>query len=447
MEHVRRGSGVIGAACVLLLVAGACGDDDAAGAGGGERDDAGPDTSAPADEPTTSLGPTPEVEPDPDVAGLSLALTEIARLNQPLALASRDGDDSLFVAEREGRVFRLAPDDAGDAAAEVMYAPDEDPLVDISDEVVLEGEQALGGMAFSPDGERVYLSYSAAPEGNTRIISYDYDDADQEVDESSRTDVLEIEQPYDTHNNGTIRFGPDGYLYIGMGDGGHVGDPHGFGQDTSVLLGAILRIDPEGVAGQDSQSSVGEDDFYEIPDDNPFVEGGDGEPEIWLYGVRNPWRFSFDVATGDLWIGDVGQETREEINHLPADDGGGRGVNLGWSETEGSQPFEDGSSPPDAVGPVFDYPNHREGGDGGCAVVGGHVYRGDSIDGLDGVYLFGDFCNSQIRALTVSDGAVSHHTPLPGIAVDGLVSIDAATDGELYLLSEAGAIYRIDSTD
>lgn len=432
---------------VLGLVAGACGDDS--NGNGRQAADAAPlgqcavlgELESPEElelpPPDPDVRPVPDALPDPDLADLDLMLTEIASLDQPVALAGREGDDALFVAEREGRVYRLEPE----AASGATYTPDSEPLVDIGDELVLEGEQGLGGMTFSPDGERLYLSYTAAPVGDARIVSYEYaDGSDPGVDQSSRREVLTVEEPYNTHNNGQILFGPDGYLYVGLGDGGHIGDPHGFGQDPTRLLGTVLRIDPE--AAIDGGGEAG--GRYEIPDDNPFVESQDGCPEIWLYGVRNPWRFSFDSATGDLWLGDVGQQEREEINFLPADAGAGKGANLGWSEMEGSQPFEGGSEVPDAVLPVYDFPNHRQGGDGGCAVQSGYVYRGAALAELEGRYLFGDFCNPQIRALTVEDGEAAHHTPLWGVEVEGLVSLGEDLDGEVYFLAETGSVFRLD---
>jgi glucose/arabinose dehydrogenase len=415
--EARRITSSIAAAGVLLL-ASACGDD----ADGDAAADADPTESVAPAAPGTTLGLVPRVGPDPDLAEISVVMTEVANVDQPMALATRGGDDALFVAEREGRVYRLEPDEVGSDGG--TYTRAEDPLVDISDEVVLEEEQALSGMTLSPDGKRIYLSYSAAPSGDTSVISFELDDSSSpNVDEATRRDILSYEQPYNTHNNGQIIFGPDGYLYLGLGDGGHIGDPNDYGQDTTSLLGTIVRIDPEGVSEDDS------DEPYLIPEDNP-------------------WRFTFDAVTGDLWIGDVGQETREEINLLPAADGtgqaAGRGANLGWSEMEGALPFEDGDAPDDVVLPAFDYPNHREGGEGGCAVVGGYVYRGAAIPDLEGVFLFGDFCNPQIRGLTVDDGDVTAHTPLPGIATDGIVSLGQDGEGEIYLLSEPGAIYRID---
>ena len=169
------------------------------------------------------------------------------------------------------------------------------------------------------------------------------------IDKSSRRELLFVEQPYSNHNGGQLVVGPDGFLYIGLGDGGDGGDPHGHGQDTSTLLGSILRIDPE-EGSEDGPA-------YAIPPGNPFADGEDGAPETWLYGVRNPWRFTFDTANGDLWVADVGQNEWEEINRLPAVNGfeAGRGANLGWNEMEGTHSFDGGENPAGGVLPIFEY--------------------------------------------------------------------------------------------
>jgi glucose/arabinose dehydrogenase len=433
-------------AAALLLLAAACGNDDADAQ---ERED--------LEEEGHDLPASPEdAETAADLAALDLTLTEVAAFEAPIDLVSREGDEALFVAEQAGRVFRVEVTGEG---TDRTYSVDETPVVDISDEVVSGGEQGLLGIAFSPDGERLYLHYSLADSGATRVISYEYiedsapegDTSDGEtsdgeaeeatagVDLDSRKEIFAEEQPYPNHNGGQILFGPDGYLYVGLGDGGDGGDPHGNGQDTSTLLGSILRIDPE--------SSVGTDEPYLIPEDNPFADGDGGAPEIWLYGVRNPWRFSFDAVTGDLWIGDVGQNEWEEIDRLPAtgEDGeeqaAGRGANLGWNEMEGSHPFDGGENPADGILPVYEYPIQDE---TDCAVVGGQVYSGAAIPDLDGVYLFGDACNPQVRALSVQDGQVTEATPLESVQVDGLATIAQDADHELYLLSLFGEVFRLD---
>jgi hypothetical protein len=221
---------------------------------------------------------------------------------------------------------------------------------------------------------------------------------------------------------------------VGLGDGGAGGDPSGTGQRNDDLLGSILRIDPLGTAGGEG---------YAIPDDNPFVDGG-GSPEIWVYGVRNPWRFTFDRDTGDLWIGDVGQESIEEITYLPADgdEPAGRGANLGWAEMEGSAVFGD-AEPDGHVPPVHEYASN----DGNCSVTGGYVYRGEAIEGLDGAYHYGDFCAGELLSLRVDDeGALVDQRSLEvSLGSNTLSSFGEDLDGELYVLSLGeGKVYKLE---
>ena len=216
----------------------------------------------------------------------------------------------------------------------------------------------------------------------------------EEADMSTRRRLMDVPDFASNHNGGDLAVGPDGFLYFAMGDGGGGGDPEDTGQNPDDLLGALLRIDPE--AG----SAAGPP--YAVPDANPFKNGG-GAPEVWAYGLRNPWRFSFDRATGDLWIGDVGQDAFEEIDLLPRASGGGRGANLGWSEMEGVEPYEGGREPPGHVRPIFTY--GRDGG--GCSVTGGFVYRGAAIPPLQGTYVYGDYCIGELRGLLVENGAVA----------------------------------------
>jgi glucose/arabinose dehydrogenase len=295
--------------------------------------------------------------------------------------------------------------------------------------VVTDVEQGLLGIEFSPDGGTLYVSYSLAPDGDSRVDAYTM--AGDEVDTGSRRELLAVEQPYANHNGGDLAIGPDGYLYIGLGDGGSGGDPEGNGQDTQVLLGKILRVDPD-------RPADGKE--YGIPADNPFADGADGAPEVWLYGVRNPWRFSFDAETGDLWIADVGQESIEEIDLLPAADGGGKGANLGWNEMEGAHPFEDGTNPDGGVLPLFEFDH----GDGGCAVTGGVVYRGTAIPELAGAYLFTDYCDGRLRGVRAGDGQVVEEHTFDAEGTE-LVSFGEDAEGEVYVLSLDGTIYRVEA--
>jgi glucose/arabinose dehydrogenase len=248
-------------------------------------------------------------------------------------------------------------------------------------------------------------------------------DGDDPVLATRRT-LLAVDQPAPNHNGGNVVFGPDGMLWFGLGDGGGSGDQYGNAQDVDTLLGSILRIDVGGRA-------AGE---YSIPADNPFAGGG-GRPEIWLYGVRNPWRFSFDRATGDLWIGDVGQGVAEEVDVLRAPERG-RGANLQWPLHEGFRPYS-GDPPPGSVDPIHDYGRD----DGSCSVTGGYVYRGQAVPALQGVYVFGDYCEGALRGLfSTADGVESRGL---GAHADNLASFGEDAGGELYVLSLDGTISRI----
>jgi glucose/arabinose dehydrogenase len=254
---------------------------------------------------------------------------------------------------------------------------------------------------------------------------------DTRIDEDSRRELLVVEQPGPNHNGGQLVIGPDGFLYIGLGDGGGAGDPDDNGQDTEALLGKVLRIDPE--AGRD------EGPAYAIPPGNPFADGDGGAPEVWLYGVRNPWRVTFDTATGDLWVADVGQGSIEEVNRLPAVGGfdAGKGANLGWNEMEGTRPYNGGENPPNGVLPIHEY-----GHDSGCAITGGYVYRGEAIPGLAGTYLFSDYCATGIRGLQV-DGATVIDTRTWDLPVEQVQSFGQGDDGELYLLLASGPVLKL----
>jgi glucose/arabinose dehydrogenase len=402
-------------ASVAVLALAGCSDDGGDGDLAGEQQLEAPvETDADADGSTTSAGDdtVPEVPP--------LRLTEVGQVLLPTAMAADPNTGDLYVTAQEGAVHRLDPE-TGETAE----------VIDISSDVTAGGERGLLGLTFDPDGEHLYLSYTNA-ESDTRIDEYEW--VDGAVVEGSRREVLAQDQPFSNHNGGDIHFGPDGYLYVGLGDGGAGGDPSGTGQRNDDLLGSILRIDPLGTAGGEG---------YAIPDDNPFVDGG-GSPEIWVYGVRNPWRFTFDRDTGDLWIGDVGQESIEEITYLPAegDEPAGRGANLGWAEMEGTAVFGD-AEPDGHVPPVHEYDSN----DGNCSVTGGYVYRGEAIEGLDGAYLYGDFCAGELLSLRVDDeGALVDQRSLEvSLGSNTLSSFGEDLDGELYVLSLGeGKVYKLE---
>jgi glucose/arabinose dehydrogenase len=423
--HVLRPLALV---CALTLVLAACAperdpegvdlDEDAATEPEGDGDDEEPepteDPDDTADDPDGDEGDDgdqPEAT-EPDVVDLDVALTltDVASMASPIAGAVGP-DGTLYLAERAGTVHPLVDGELGD------------PVVDISGATTTDGERGLLGLAFSAAGNELYVSSTDAA-GDTLIQAFPVDD-DGEVDGASPRTVYELGQPRANHNGGDIQIGPDGYLYLGLGDGGGGGDPEEAGQDLTTALGAMVRIDP------------GSGQPYAIPPDNPYLDDEDAVDEIWAYGLRNPWRFSFDRSTGDLWIADVGQDRIEEINRVPA--GEGAGANFGWNLMEGSEPFA-GDEPDDHWAPIHDY-EHTE---GRCSITGGYVYRGEAIPELTGVYLFTDLCNSTVRALHVTeDGEVVEERALE-IVGETVVSFAQDADGELYLLDFSGAVRRID---
>ncbi len=369
----------------------------------------------------TGTDPSPPATPSGSPQTVSIALQRIypeLLLTHPVALLQAPGDvDHWYVVQQEGQVRVFSTVDSPVAAQ---------TFVDISDRVLSGGEAGLLGMAFDPDylqNGTVYLSYTARDANGkafSHISSFQRSADDPlSLQADSEKVILNVEQYYTNHNGGNIAFGLDGYLYIGLGDGGGTGDPEGNGQNTNTLLGAMLRIDASA-------------DDYTIPPDNPFAAGG-GRGEIYAWGLRNPWRWSFDRATGDLWAGDVGQGAREEIDIIR------KGGNYGWSIREGSQCLNGGSC--DGTGlinPVMDY-----GRDVGKTVTGGYVYRGTAIPDLQGVYVYGDFSNGKVWALWYNgSGYTSRLLVNSGL---GVASFGEDNNGELYVLDYFyGAIYRIE---
>lgn len=337
-----------------------------------------------------------------------VVLEEVAEATNPTAGAAGP-EGTVWIAERPGTVRVLGDDGLGE------------PVLDISDDTTTDGERGLLGIAFDDDFAHFYVSYTDL-EGTSTIDEFAVSDG--ALEEDSRRTVLTQTQPYANHNGGDIKFGPDGYLYIAFGDGGSGGDPDGNGQKLDTQLGKLLRIDPSG------------GDPYAIPSDNPFVDDASAKDEIWAYGLRNPWKFSFDSETGDLLIGDVGQSDWEEIDWAPGDSKGGE--NYGWNQMEGTHPFRGGTEPENHVPPVFEY--DRSGL--GCSVTGGFVYRGAAIPELAGSYVFSDYCDGTVRTLKIEDGEVTEEGDL-GVDAGQVVSLVQDGDGELYLLDLAGAITRI----
>ncbi len=300
-------------------------------------------------------------------------------------------------------------------------------FLDIRDRVSDRGnEEGLLGLAFDPDYEDngyFYVYYSAASPRRSVIARYQASPDAATADPNSEKIIMEIGQPYSNHNGGHIAFGPDGYLYVGLGDGGSGGDPRGHGQDLGTLLGTILRIDV---------STLDETGGYAVPQNNPFVGVERALPEIWAYGLRNPWRFSFDRETGDLWTGDVGQNRLEEIDVIRP------GGNYGWNIMEGTSCFRDvGCDREGLEPPVAEY-----GRDGGCSVTGGYVYRGSRIPSLVGAYVYGDFCSGRIWALRHDGNRVTGQAEIANTDLQ-IASFAEGPDGEIYVLSFTGEIGRL----
>ena len=360
---------------------------------------------------------------------LGLSLTRLAELPVPLAVAFRAQEPgALYVALRHGEVVRLRGE-GGRVDSSATLHRDGDAVLDMSARVDTRGEMGLLGLAFSPAGDRLYTSSV-----NRQQVSELWEwpvAADGSVDAARGRPVLSLEQPFWNHNGGDVTFGPDGYLYLGFGDGGGAGDPLRAGQDPHDWLGTILRIDPRpGPAGEP----------YTIPAGNPFADGAAGAPEVWVWGARNPWRFSFDRVGGDLWVSDVGQDLLEEINRLPVSDAGaGRGSNLGWSDYEGSLPFWSNTEPPGHVRPTVEY---RHGADDRCSVAGGYVYRGSRLPGLSGVYLYSDFCDGTLWGYNETAGAHPIHLAA-GAPPKSVLSFGQGPDGEIYVLT-SDALWRLE---
>jgi glucose/arabinose dehydrogenase len=352
-----------------------------------------------------------------------LALEPLASgLAQPIGIvAAGDGSGRLYVQEQAGRIRVIAGGSLQPGA-----------FLDIRDRVQGGGEQGLLGLAFDPRfaaNGRFYVDYTRRPDGATVISRFTATGAT--VDPASEQVLLTVAQPYANHNGGQLAFGRDGFLYIGLGDGGSEGDPARNGQNTRVLLGKILRIDVSG--------PVAPGKSYGIPLDNPFAAGGirpgQGLPEIWAYGLRNPWRFSFDRRLGDLYIGDVGWNRYEEIDRQPADSSGGE--NYGWNVMEGRHCSAATCDQRPYVMPIAEYDHSK-----GCAVTGGYVYRGTRQPSLVGVYIFGDYCSGELFTLQVDEGT---STPKPVLASGARISsFGQGEDGEIYLADMAGGrIFRV----
>jgi glucose/arabinose dehydrogenase len=387
--------------CSLVAAAmaiAACGDDD------GETTTAANTTTT---EPTTTTTEEPPAEPrEPPVGDGEggVALEKLGDFEQPVYVTQPpSGDEALFVVEQCGRIVRV---DGGQR----------DTFLDVSGVITCGGEQGLLSMAFAPDYERsgrFFVNYTAT-DGSSRTVQYERA-GDSAADPDSAREVLRIEDFASNHNGGLLLFGPDEELYLGMGDGGGGGDPERTAQDLDSLLGKIIRVDTSG-----------------------------GESQVAAYGLRNPWRFSFDRKTRDLWLGDVGQDSLEEINGVTFRQFSGPDapLNFGWSAFEGTQRFNSDQEAPDAMPPVLEYPL----GDA-CAVTGGYVVRDPELRSLYGRYLYADFCLGELRSFTARPGQAASDDTALGLQIPSLSSFGEDVAGHVYATSLEGPVYRLSASN
>lgn len=356
-----------------------------------------PETDAPP--------PPPDASSFPNASDYTWQLVT-SGLDRPVDLQA-DGSGRLFVIEKLGHIHIIE----NGQLIETPFLNIEDRVNDNSNEM------GLLGLAFHPNYAQngyFFVNYTGSG-GDTFLSRFQVSGDPNIANPSSEVNLLHVKQPFPNHNGGTLQFGPDGYLYAGLGDGGAAGDPFGNAQKTDNLLGKILRLD------------VDTTEPYAIPSDNPFGN------EIWAYGLRNPWRISFDPLTGDLYIGDVGQNTYEEIDYLPAGSPGG--TNFGWDFREGAHEFE-GKAPAGLTDPVAEY-SHAE---GGCSVTGGYVYRG-SLPEWNGIYLYGDYCTGYVWGLIKSDGGWQGQLLFDTDA--NITSFGQDEAGEIHLVGDGGGVYKL----
>jgi glucose/arabinose dehydrogenase len=407
------GAGLIGL-LVVLAVNEPDGDDAAAGDGpvtvtAVVTTGANPVTES--DEYIASNSKCPESLPelDPVLVQLDVELTMFLELENALALTFVDSARG-FVGQRTGEIYAFGPDGLG-----------ENPVIDLSGDTGAQDDQGLLALTIDPTGEWLYINRTRADRASA-ITAYQIDGTRIT---SRPNEILVVDQPSRQHNGGELAFGPDGYLYVSFGDGGGHGDPQGNGQDSTTLLGSIIRFEPR----------PGETPSAIPASGNQFFGSDTNDPFIWVMGVRNPFRLSFDRVMGDLWVTDVGQQCIEEINVLQTNDGG---ANLGWNVHEGSRSFL-GATLLEHHEPAFEYRH----GAGRCAIVGGYVYRGAALPELKGRYLFSDFCGGEIFALSPGSTPELLELPLQGQQVVGFAE-DA--DGELYVVTLADGVFRISAS-
>jgi len=362
-------------------------------------------TESPSETSSTTSSTTTTTLP---ISGTELQLTEIARgFEQPVLALSPPSDDRLFIVDQPGRIWVLAGDEP-------------ELFLDINEDVIFSGEQGLLGLAFHPEfttNGRFFLNYTG-DRGQTRLVELASDG--KTGDPTSQQVLLEIDQPARNHNGGMLAFGPDGYLWVGTGDGGAANDRFDQGQRPDTLLAALLRLDV---------ATSGE---YTIPKDNPYVDSDEGAPEVFSFGLRNPWRFAIDEDV--LYIADVGQRSVEEVNVTPIADASG--ANFGWPVFEGSDCFKGPCNLEGTVAPIVEY-SHSD----GCSVTGGFVYRGDAIPELAGHFFYGDYCSGWVRSLA-PDGETfewfgnSVSRPITSFGQDAA--------GEIYVVTQNGSIFKIE---
>ena len=401
------------ALAVALLVLAACGSDDSTAEA----------TATTPEAVTSSSAETPQVRPS---AASGVRLLGIGRFDAPVHVTAPPGDTRrIFVVEQGGaiRVVRGGK-------------PLSRPFLDLRSRVIAGGEQGLLSMAFAPDyarTRRFYVNYTDRG-GTQSVVEFRRSRDSRDRALTSGRLVLRYDGEEANHNGGLVTFGPDRLLYIGTGDGGGANDQHGQrgnGQDLGSLLGKILRIDPRRAGGRP----------YRTPSSNPFAGRPGARGEIYSYGLRNPWRFSFDRSTGDLSIGDVGQGAIEEIDF--ARKGGARGANYGWRPFEGSRRtpgIGSGEQAPGHVPPVLELSHD----DGNCSITGGYVVRDEGVPALEGRYVYGDFCKGELRSARLSAGSASGDAAIPGLRrVDQLSSFGEDARGRVYVTSLSGSVYRL----
>ncbi len=353
--------------------------------------------------------------PDP-VPSSGLALERIAAgLDRPVQALAPPGDRRLFIVEQPGRIRILA---------DGRLRPT--PFLDLTDRVRAGGERGLLSVAFHPrfaTNRHLYVNYTDR-RGDTQVVRFTVGSDSDRVDPATARPILTVSQPYSNHNGGLVAFGPDGMLYVGMGDGGSGGDPQGHAQDLGSLLGKMLRLDVDG------------GDPYRVPADNPFVARAGARGEIWAFGLRNPWRFAFDPKGGRLYVADVGQNRWEEVDVVAADR---PGLDYGWNVLEGDECYRAaGCERRGRVAPAVTY-----GRGDGCSVTGGVVYRGARIPELAGHYLYADYCGGWIRSFKLEGEAVTRHRVWRGVHAGAVTSFGTDGAGEAVVVAHDGTVYRV----